>query len=87
MMVGCVEGILGLRPDINGLRLSPSIPTEWNHLEIDKDFRNKHLHIIIENPDKKENGCSRLLLNGKEMQDSYLPFDLLEQENEIIYTL
>ena len=46
-----------------------------------------HIRIIIENPDKKENGCSRLLLNGKEMQDSYLPFDLLEQENEIIYTL
>ena len=26
VMVGCVEGILGLRPDLNGLRLAPAVP-------------------------------------------------------------
>ena len=28
VMVGCVEGILGLRPDLDGLRLAPAIPRE-----------------------------------------------------------
>ncbi len=54
MMVGCVEGILGLRPDLTGITLSPSIPKDWTHLEIRKDFRGKHLHIVIENPDRRE---------------------------------
>ena len=29
VMVGCVEGILGMRPDLDGLLISPSIPSEW----------------------------------------------------------
>ena len=33
VMVGCVEGILGLRPDLEGLRLSPSVPKGWKHFE------------------------------------------------------
>lgn len=36
VMVGCVEGILGLRPDLKGLRLSPSVPKNWKHFEIEK---------------------------------------------------
>ena len=32
VMVGCVEGILGLRPDLDGLRLAPAIPKEWGQL-------------------------------------------------------
>ena len=87
VMVGCVEGILGLRPDLSGIRLAPAIPREWKHLEIDKDFRGKHLHILVENPDGRESGCEKLLLNGKVLNDSYIPADLLEEQNEIILTL
>ena len=32
VMVGCVEGILGLRPDLEGLRLSPSVPKKLETL-------------------------------------------------------
>ena len=45
VMVGCVEGILGLRPDLQGLRLAPSIPKSWKKFEIHKKFRGKQLHI------------------------------------------
>ena len=87
MMVGCVEGILGLRPDLTGITLSPSIPKDWTHLEIRKDFRGKHLHIVIENPDRRESGCERLILNGQEMDSNHIPADLLEDENEICLIL
>ena len=33
VMVGCVEGILGMRPDLYGLRIAPSIPKEWEMFE------------------------------------------------------
>ncbi len=87
MMVGCVEGILGLRPDLTGITLSPSIPKDWTHLEIRKDFRGKHLHIVIENPDRRESGCDRLILNGQELDSNHIPADLLEDENEICLIL
>ena len=47
-MVGCVEGILGMRPDFYGLKIAPSVPKEWEEFEIEKDFRGSHLHIVCE---------------------------------------
>ncbi len=83
MMVGCVEGILGIRPDLDGILLSPSIPKHWTHLEIEKDFRKKHLRILIENPNKQETGYKKLILNGKELDSNYIPASLLQDENNI----
>ena len=87
VMVGCVEGILGLRPDLNGLRLAPSIPKDWKSFEMDKNFRGKHLHIVVENPNGKESGCTKLILNGTELPDNYIPVDLLQDTNNITFIL
>ena len=86
VMVGCVEGILGLRPDLGGIRLAPAVPRSWASFEIDKDFRGKHLHIRVENPDQHESGCVRTVLNGDELPDNYIPEELLRDNNEIILT-
>ena len=83
MMVGCVEGILGIRPDLDGIRLSPSIPKAWKHLTIEKTFRQKHLYIQIDNPHGRESGCERLTLNGQTLPDNYIPASLLEETNQI----
>lgn len=60
VMVGCVEGILGLRPDLDGLRLAPAIPREWTGFTMDKDFRGCRLHIRVENPHHRESGFTSL---------------------------
>ena len=83
-MVGCVEGILGMRPDFYGLRIAPSIPREWEKFEIEKDFRGKHLHIVVKNEGHAECGYKKLLLNGLEMEENYIPAELLKEENEIV---
>ncbi|MDY5987902.1 MAG: N,N'-diacetylchitobiose phosphorylase, partial [Lachnoclostridium sp.] len=87
VMVGCVEGILGLRPDIDGIKLAPSIPKNWNNFEMDKNFRGKHLHIIVKNPNGKESGYTTVTLNGQELADNYIPAALLKDDNEIIIVL
>lgn len=87
IMVGCVEGILGLRPDMDGIKISPSIPGNWKHLEIEKDFRGKHLHITVENPQGRESGFDRLILNGETLGQNYIPASLLKEENEILVYL
>lgn len=87
VMVGCVEGILGLRPDFNGLRISPSVSSEWKEFTIEKDFRGKKLHIIVKNPDGKESGVRKITLNGKVIEGDYIEAGLLEAENEVIVEL
>lgn len=83
VMVGCVEGILGMRPDFDGLRIAPSIPKEWEYFEMEKDFRGCHLHIVVRNPGHAESGWKRLTVNGKAMQDNYIPAKILEERSEI----
>ena len=87
VMVGCVEGILGLRPDLNGIRIAPSVPKDWESFVIDKNFRGKHLHIIVKNPDKKESGCTKMNVNGTEIEGNYIPEELLITENTITLTI
>ena len=84
MMVGCVEGILGLRPDLKGIRIAPAVPESWDFLEMDKEFRGKYLHIRVENPDHRESGCRSMTLNGQELPDNYIPEELLAEKNEIV---
>ena len=75
VMVGCVEGILGIRPDFYGLRISPAISRDWEQFIVEKDFRGKHLHIEVYNPGHKESGCTRLVVNGEQMEENYIPFE------------
>jgi cellobiose phosphorylase len=84
VMVGCVEGILGLRPDIDGLCLSPAVPAAWKTFTIEKIFRGKKLNIKVNNPGGNESGCKKLTVNGKEMQGNYIPAAILTAENEIV---
>ena len=83
VMVGCVEGILGMRPDFYGIKIAPAIPKEWESFEIEKDFRGKHLHITVQNPGHAETGCKKMLVNGKEIEGNYVPVELMEDHTEI----
>ena len=83
VMVGCVEGILGMRPDLYGLHIAPSVPKAWDGFEIWKTFRGHRLHIVVENPEHVESGCRKLLVNGEEMAGDYVPADCLKEDNEL----
>ena len=87
VMVGCVEGILGMRPDFYGLNIAPSIPKAWDGFEIEKDFRGCHLHIVVKNPDHVESGCKSLLVNGQAVEGDYIPKELLSEQTEIELTM
>ena len=87
VMVGCVEGILGIRPTLDGIKIAPSIPREWKALEMEKVFRGKLLHIRVENPFGKESGCQKLTVNGAEFPGNFVPESALTKETDIVLTL
>ena len=72
-----------MRPNAEGLVISPSIPAEWDGFKIEKIFRGSRLHITVKNPDHAQSGCKSLTLNGKLMEDNYIPASELKEENEI----
>ena len=87
VMVGCVEGILGIRPDFYGLHLSPSVPADWDGLTIEKDFRGKKLVIEVKNPEHKTSGVKSIEVNGAAVEGDYIPADILAEKNDIVVTL
>ncbi len=84
VMVGTVEGILGLIPNAKGLVIDPSIPSEWKSFTIDKTFRGKHLHITVNNPNGAQHGVKCVTVNGQAVADNLISADILNGENEII---
>ena len=64
VMVGCVEGILGLRPTPKGIEISPAIPESWDGFTMEKVFRGKKLHITVDNATHKQGKPEKVVLNG-----------------------
>lgn len=82
-MVGCVEGICGIRPDLDGLRLAPSVPSDWKEFTMEKNFRGRKLNIKVENPNGAESGCKEFYVNGEKLEDNYVPESKLTDITEI----
>lgn len=87
VMVGCVEGILGMRPNLDGLKLSPSIPSSWDGFTAQKDFRGCKLSITVKNPDHVQSGCKELTVNGKKMEGNFIPASALAAKTEIVLVM
>ena len=83
VMVGMVEGILGLRPTPEGLCISPAIPAEWDGFTMDKTFRGKRLHIVVDNSAHHEGGVTKTLVNGKTVDAQVLTDDMIKDGDEI----
>ncbi|MBQ8883656.1 MAG: N,N'-diacetylchitobiose phosphorylase, partial [Oscillospiraceae bacterium] len=72
VMVGCVEGICGMRPNAEGLVIDPSIPAAWDGFKIEKNFRGKHLSIDIQNPDHVQSGVKSVTVNGEKLDGNFV---------------
>ena len=87
VMVGCVEGICGMRPDFDGLEIAPSIPSAWDGFKIEKSFRGKKLNITIDNSAHVESGVAKLTLNGEVLDRNYVPAAKLAEVNDIVVVM
>ncbi len=83
VMVGCVEGICGMRPDADGIEISPAVPSEWESFGMKKYFRGKNLNIHVFNPNHAQGGVKEMTLNGEKLSGCYIPADKLKDDNNI----
>ncbi|MBE5786307.1 MAG: N,N'-diacetylchitobiose phosphorylase [Clostridiales bacterium] len=84
VMVGCVEGILGLRPAIDGIAISPAIPAQWDGFTAEKMFRGKKLNIRVDNSAHKEGNPEKYIINGVERPAGLIKESELADVNDIL---
>jgi cellobiose phosphorylase len=85
--VAASQYILGLQPVVDGLKIDPCIPSEWNEFEMTRIFRGKKLRIKVENPDSVQKGVVKVFLNGTEINGSIIDSKLLKEANDVIVTM
>ena len=72
-MMGLYEGILGVKRDYEGLRISPCFPEEWEEAEVTRYFRGADYHIIIRNPEHIKNGKAEVYADGSICDSGLIP--------------
>jgi cellobiose phosphorylase len=75
--------ILGLRPELDGLRIDPCIPSTWDRFKATRRFRGSTIEIEVQNPDGVCRGVKTLTLNGRALGDTLLPADRLADHNRV----
>ncbi len=71
--VAASQGILGIRPDYNGLRVDPCIPADWPGFSVTRTFRGVTYEIEVKNTRRRCKGVRTMTVNGQEVQGAVIP--------------
>ena len=72
-MVAISQYILGVKPEFDGLRVDPSIPSAWDGFKVERKFRGDVYEIEIKNPDHVCKGVKKLTVDGNEIEGCIVP--------------
>ncbi|TVR49795.1 MAG: N,N'-diacetylchitobiose phosphorylase [Puniceicoccaceae bacterium] len=78
-----LQHILGIRPEVDGLRIDPCLPKEWPGFTARRLFRGKTIHIEVSNPDRKNRGLRSLECDGQPVEGTLIPADQLKEGSQI----
>jgi len=67
------QWMLGIRAEYDGLRIDPVIPAKWKSFTVTRRFRGNTYLIEVKNPNGKQRGVRRLLVDGEELASNVLP--------------
>ena len=85
--VSATQYILGLRPELDGLRVDPCIPGHWAGFKVQRRFRDRLIDIDVRNPHGVCRGVVSLTLNGEHLAGNLIPVRKLRDHNEVIAVL
>ncbi len=67
------QHMLGVEPEIGGLRIDPCLPSDWEWSEMSRDFRGARYEIRIEKPKGICKGRLTVEVDGKAIGDNLVP--------------
>ena len=65
--------ILGVKPEYDGLKIDPAIPTDWDEYSVTRVFRGDTYHITVKNPNHVSTGAVKLIVDGREIPGNIIP--------------
>jgi len=79
------QWILGIRPELDGLRIDPCIPHKWPGFSVERVYRGKRIRIRVENPDRLCRGVRTLeIVGGQTVEGNLLAPDLIVDGMEVV---
>ncbi len=79
------QGILGIQPDYDGLRIDPCIPADVKEYKVNRLYRGTMYHITVSNPNRSQKGVKKIVVDGKEVPLGVIPASKKKEVNvEII---
>jgi cellobiose phosphorylase len=79
--------VLGIRPDVEGLRIAPCIPKAWKGFSMTRTFRGMKLSIEVQNPKRKNRGLKSLTVDGQPIDGEVIPTAALRDGAKIVAVL
>ena len=79
--------LLGVRPEVDGLRIDPCIPRAWPGFSMRRQFRGKTVHITVANPASVNTGVKSLTVDGQPVPGSLVPAAKLRDGANIVAVL
>ena len=76
--------MLGIRPQYNGLLIDPCIKHDWDGFKVERRWRKMNLHIEVKNPSHVSKGIEYIEIDGKRIDSSTIPAELLKDGSTII---
>jgi len=67
--------ILGIRPELTGLRIDPCIPSSWEEYKVTRRFRGDIYKIHFHNPDHICKGVKKIIVDGVIIEGSLVSSD------------
>lgn len=65
MLRACLDWILGVRPELGGLRIDPVIPASWGGFRVRRRFRGATYEISVSNPEGVVWGVRQVFIDGR----------------------
>jgi N,N'-diacetylchitobiose phosphorylase len=81
------QHILGIRPEVDGLRIDPCIPKAWPGFTMKRVFRGRTLHIEVQNPAGVSRGVKSLTIDGRAVAGNLVPAAGLKDGAKIVAVL
>lgn len=67
------QGILGIKPDYNGLLIDPCVPSNFDEYTVNRTFRGTKYQITISNPNGVQKGVKEIKVDGKNIKVGTIP--------------
>ena len=77
------HGVLGIKPDYEGLRIDPCIPRAWRSYHVTRRFRGVVYEISVENPEGVCGGVRSLKIDGRELDGNLVPLETTREKVEV----